>query len=188
MKISLPLACCLFLAASICAAPADTLLFHTDFSTLPPGHFAQYDSKAFPEYHYVPLKFMGPWELVNNRTPDEWYVFELDGARVLSYMGENSTVWTHDYIYPILVTGDPLWGDYTLEVKLTPLSDKDMSGIVFRYQNGRHYYVFAYGPGDNLTLRYRDGEKGFREDGWTQAWILMRIPESTTAPPAPIEQ
>jgi hypothetical protein len=28
----------------------------------------------------------------------------------------------------------------------------------------------------------------FRDDGWTQAWILMRIPESPTAEPAPVKQ
>ncbi len=156
----------LLMAVQLSAAPADTLLFHTDFSTLPPGKFAQWDSPGFPEYHHVPMKFMGAWELVNNRTPDEWYVFEHEGGKVLDYMGYNATMWTKGFIYPILVTGDPLWKDYTLEADISPLSDKDMSGIVFNYQDGRHYSVFAFGPGDTLSLRHRDGEKAFRKDGW----------------------
>ena len=163
----LPIVLSLVLAAGLSAAPAaDTLLYHTDFSRLAPGKFGQYASPAFPEYHHVPMEFLDGWEVVNNRTPDEWKVFEHEGGQVLEYLGYNSTVWTHEFIYPIICTGDPLWTDYDLEVALTPLSTADLSGIVFRYRDGRHYYLFGFGPGDTLSLRYLDGEKDFRRDGW----------------------
>lgn len=170
----------LALAVRLQAAPAaDTLLYHTDFSSLSPGKFGQYASPAFPEYHNVPMQFTDGWEVVNNRTPDEWKVFEHEGGRVLEYLGYNSTVWTHDFIYAIIATGDPLWGDYDLEVKLTPLSTADLSGIVFRYRDGRHYYVFGFGPGDTLSLRYRDGEKDFRRDGWKVLGTAIRALDKT---------
>ncbi|GAI12527.1 unnamed protein product, partial [marine sediment metagenome] len=148
------------------AGTSDTLLYSTDFSRLSPGVFGKYASKGFPEYHHVPREFTDGWEIVNNRGPTEWKVFELDNAQTLEYLGYNETVWTHNFTYPILCTGDPLWGDYNLEVKVTPLNTTDLTGIIFRYQDGRHYYLFAFAPGDRLTLRYRDGEKGFRRDGW----------------------
>ncbi|RLB13994.1 MAG: hypothetical protein DRG82_14615, partial [Deltaproteobacteria bacterium] len=144
----------------------ESTLFWTDFSRLDPGVFGAYASRGFPEYHHVDREFTDGWEIVNNRGPTAWKVFELEGEHLLEYLGYNSTVWTSGFTYPILCHGDPLWGDYTLEVKVTPLSRADWTGIIFRYQDGRHYYLFGFGPEDNLTLRYRDGEKGFRRDGW----------------------
>ncbi len=143
-----------------------TLLYETDFSRLSPGNFGEFASPGFPEYHYVPRKFTDGWEVVNNRGPAEWKVLEADGHRRLAYLGFNSGEWTKDFVYPILCTGDPLWGDYTLDVTLTPLSRSDWIGVIFRYQDGRHYYLFALGPDQKATLRYRDGEKGFRQEGW----------------------
>ncbi|MEA1997569.1 MAG: hypothetical protein U9N45_08005, partial [Gemmatimonadota bacterium] len=147
----------------------DTLLASTDFSRLSPGAFGEFASRGFPEYHHVPREFMDGWTVVNNRGPTEWKVFELEGEYTLEYLGYNSEVWTHGFTYPILCYGDKLWGDYTLEVKITPVSRADvaaLNGIIFRYQDGRHYYLFAFGPDESLVLRCRDGEKAFRKDGW----------------------
>ena len=53
-----------------------------------------------------------------------------------------------------------------MEAVVTPLKRDDLNGIIFRYQDGRHYYLYAFGPEDGLSLRYRDGERAFRTDGW----------------------
>ena len=111
-------------------------------------------------------EYMGGWEVVNNRGPDEWKIFDNDGARVLDFLAYNSTEWTHEYIYPMLVRGERDWRDYAVEVKISPYTRSDFNGVVFRYQDGRHYYLFAFGPGDSLSLLCRDGEKDFRRDGW----------------------
>ncbi len=145
-----------------------SVLDRDDFSRYAPGKFGEYAKPGFPEYHHVPREYMGGWEVVNNRGPDEWKVFRCDSAQVLEYMGYNSTEWTHDYIYPMLVRGDRDWKNYAVEVTVTPFTRTDMNGVVFRYQDGRHYYLFALGAGDTLSLSCRDGEKGFREDGWVE--------------------
>jgi rhamnogalacturonan endolyase len=137
-----------------------------DFSRLTPGRFGDFAAKGFPEYHYVPRQFTDGWEIVNNRGPEEWKVLESDGKHSLCYLGYNETEWTHEFTYPLLCYGDSLWRDYTLEVLLSPLSRNDLNGIIFRYRDGRHYYLFGLDKGDKVTLRYRDGEKGFRRDGW----------------------
>lgn len=144
----------------------EALLAYCNFSRLSPGRFGDFTIKGFPEYHYIPRQFTDGWEIVNNRGPEEWKVFENEGKRSLSYMGFNETSWTYEFTYPILCYGDLLWSDYTLEVSLTPLSRKDLNGIIFRYQDGRHYYLFGLDKDDRVSLRYRDGEKGFRQDGW----------------------
>jgi rhamnogalacturonan endolyase len=145
------------------------LLYHTDFSNLTPGKFGELSKPVFPEYHHVPRKFTDGWQIVNNRGPEEWKVFEIEDKQVLSFLGYNSVEWTKDFIYPMLATGDPLWRDYSLEVQATPLTRADaadLRGVLFRYQDGRHYYFFGFGPNQTLVLQYRDGEKGFRLDGW----------------------
>ncbi len=165
---TLSLALALLLPGWLTAAPpADTLLYRTDFSRLAPGAFAQYAEPGFPEYHHADREFTDGWEVVNNRGPEEWKVLEPEpGVKVLDYLAYNTSVWTYDFTYPIIVTGDPLWRDYALEVELTPHHITDLNGIVFRYRDGRHYYLFGILPGDSLTLRYRDGEKDFRSEGW----------------------
>jgi rhamnogalacturonan endolyase len=145
---------------------ADSLLAFCDFSRLTPGRFGDFAVKGFPEYHYVPRQFTDGWDIVNNRGPEEWKVLDSDGRQSLCYLGYNETVWTHDYIYPMLCYGDTRWRDYTVEVLLSPYERKDLNGAVFRYRDGRHYYLFGLGRGDSVTLRCRDGEKGFRMDGW----------------------
>ena len=158
----------IFLLVTLTAAPETTELAYCNFSKLSPGSFGSFAAKGFPEYHYVPRQFTDGWDIVNNRGPEEWKVFSSDGRNSLNYMGYNNTVWTNDFIYPILCYGDILWKDYRLEVKMTPFDRSDLNGIIFRYRDGRHYYLFGLDKDDKVTLRYRDGEKGFRKDGWTE--------------------
>ncbi|NWG13846.1 MAG: hypothetical protein HXY20_09960 [Acidobacteria bacterium] len=144
-------------------------LYYTDFSRLSPGNFGEQAVRGFPEYHFIPRRFTDGWDIVNNRGPEEWKVFELEGRQVLDYLGYNAEVWTRDFTYPIIVTGEALWGDYSLEAGVTPLSRPDVAdlrGVVFRYQSGRQYYFYGFGPNQTILLRYRDGEKGFNQDGW----------------------
>ncbi len=159
--------------ASVCGvSPGEegrVRLYHSDFSRRAPGRFGEFAARGFPEYHYIPRKFTDGWSVVNNRGPEEWKVFELDGRHVLDYLGYNAEAWTRDFTYPIIVNGDSLWGDYSVTARVTPLSRPavaDLRGVIFRYQDGRHYYLFGFGPRDSVVLRYRDGEKGFQKNGW----------------------
>jgi len=159
------------LAALAGLRPSDeqVILYSTDFSNLAPGSFGQPASLGFPEYHHIPRKFTDGWKVVNNRGPEEWKVFEVDGKHVLNYLGYNAEAWTKDFTYPILCTGDPLWGDYSVELVMTPLSRPEVAapvGLLFRYQDGRHYYFFGFDAESRVVMRYRDGEKAFRQDGW----------------------
>ncbi|MBP1599426.1 MAG: hypothetical protein H6Q05_4803, partial [Acidobacteria bacterium] len=122
-----PLMILVLSSAALSAQPQRPRLYHTDFSRLPPGIFGEAAVKGFPEYHHIPRKFTDGWDIVNNRGPEEWKVFELEGRQVLDYLGYNAEVWTKDFTYPILATGDRLWGDYSLEVRITPLSRADVA-------------------------------------------------------------
>jgi len=163
-RVAVPVSILLFLSINVWAG--DSLLYESDFSRLSPGEFGEHTTRAFPEYHHAPREFTDGWSIVNNRGPEEWKVFDIDGDYTLEYLGSNQEVWTHEFTYPILCTGDALWGDYALEAVVTPLKRDDLTGIIFRYQDGRHYYLYAFGPDEELSLRYRDGERAFRRDGW----------------------
>ncbi len=171
MRIRLGLAAILlaFLLPEYRSAVPGVLLYHTDFSRLEPGNFGELAVRGFPEYHHIPRQFTDGWEIVNNRGPEEWKVLAVEGKHTLNYLGYNREAWTRNFIYPILCSGDSRWKDYSLEAEITPLSRSDASdlqGILFRYQDGRHYYFFGWAAENQLVLRYRDGEKGFRQDGW----------------------
>jgi hypothetical protein len=92
----------------------DSLLAYCDFARLSPGRFGDFAGKGFPEYHYIARKFTDGWEIVNNRGPEEWKIFESDGKHSLQFLGFNETEWTHEFTYPLLCYGDSLWKDYTL--------------------------------------------------------------------------
>ncbi len=173
MKACIAILCLGILQSCVIAADNWTenalLYHHTDFSRLEPGNFGELAGPGFPEYHHVPRKFTDEWNIVNNRGPEKWKALEIDGHRTLNYLGYNSSVWTKDFTYPMICTGDSLWSNYSVEVQITPLSRTDVAdwrGVLFRYQDGRYYYFFGFGKGREIILQYRDGEKGFREEGW----------------------
>ena len=56
---------------------------------------------------------------------------------------------------PLFVTGDPEWGDYTVEAKVRPLALDDLAGLAFRYATNRHYYLFALTGGKEARLAVR---------------------------------
>ena len=170
-RVSLVVTICLLAVGSIAyAADNDEVtLFETDFSDLNPGKFGQLAENSFPEYHHVERTYTGQWELVSNRYPLEWTVLELEDNHSLNYMGYHKKVWFHNFIYPMLCAGSRFWGDYDFETEVTFLSHyeaADWMGVFFRYQDGRHYYYFGAAENDKLVLIYRDGEKGFDQDGW----------------------
>ena len=48
-----------------------------------------------------------------------------------------------NHSHPMVISGSQEWRDYTLEVRFAPESDRDQSGVVFRYRNDRCYYFFG---------------------------------------------
>src|SRR5262249_12355543 len=72
-------------------------------------------------------------------------------------------------MHPALITGDPEWTDYTVEVKLRPLSLAETVGVVFRYHTNRHYYLFGLAEGKYARLALRlPLEKTLRVAEWRE--------------------
>jgi len=159
---------CGILLSIACNAALAVDLFQDDFRRLPPRVLSEpikQLTNAIQEYHYLPHRGvpLDPWENAICHT-DSWAGGDEDGK---TYIEQHEINAWRRIMNPTLVTGDPEWFDYTLEVKVRPLSLAEMAGIVFRYQTNRHYYLFALTGGDRAILRVRlPLEREFRVAEW----------------------
>ena len=55
--------------------------------------------------------------------------------------------------HPLIVAGDSLWQDLTIEVEFTPLDKFDKCGVVFKYRNPTDYYFFGI-EGNTVILKH----------------------------------
>jgi rhamnogalacturonan endolyase len=146
------------------------LPFRDDFSGFPAGWLTYPVGQlngAIQEYHYlanrgVPL---GPWANAIAHM-DAWVAGDEDGRPYLEqHLVNQLSVQTN----PILVCGDPEWSDYTVEVRMKPLSLSEMVGVVFRYHTNRYYSLFALTQGRLARLAVRlPLEKNLRIGEWRE--------------------
>jgi rhamnogalacturonan endolyase len=142
-------------AVALPVAAAD--LFRNDFSHFPPGWLSSPIGTlngAIQEYHYlanrgVPL---GPWANAICHL-DAWVAGDEDGKAYLEqHLAPGST---SQYTNAIFIAGDPEWSDYTVQLRVKPLSLDDFAGVIYRYHTNRHYYLFALTGGRKARLALR---------------------------------
>jgi len=142
-------------------------VFRDDFSRFPPGWLSKPVmtngtlNGAIQEYHYLPHRGvpLGPWENAICYL-DAWVASDEDGV---PYVEQHLVNDLSSLMAPLFVTGEPEWGDYTVEAKVRPLSLDDFVGLAFRYATNRDYYLFALTGGKEARLAVRlPLEKTFR--------------------------
>jgi rhamnogalacturonan endolyase len=162
-------------ARSADTPPACDAVFTDDFSQFPPGVLSQPVGTlngAIQEYHYLPHRGvpLGPWANAICHL-DAWVAGDEDG---LPYMEQHLTKAHPQWGIPLFVTGDPEWGDYTVEARVRPLAVDGFAGLAFRYKTNRDYYFFALTGGNEARLAVRlPLEKEFRKHEWRE---LARAP------------
>ena len=145
-------------------------LFRDDFSRYPPGWLTSpvgMLNAAIQEYHYLPHRGvpLGPWANAICHL-DAWVAGDEDGR---TYLEQHLTSDTRQWTNPIFITGDPEWGEYTVEARIRPLSLDGMAGLVFRYRTNRHYYLFALESGKKARLALRlPLDKSLRVADWRE--------------------
>ena len=161
-----PALCLLFMLCAIsgsAGARADAVvLLDEEFRGYPAGLFST-EVGAHTEYHYLPEAHpKGHWEITTFRSPVDsqraWRVVEHEGAPAMAQAYRNK----YGFYHPMLVTGDPVWRDYSLDVEFVPSSADDQSGVFFRYQNDRCYYFFGV-DGARAVLKLVRHEEAFHE-------------------------
>jgi rhamnogalacturonan endolyase len=154
-------------AAPVCR-PVE--LFADDFSRFPPGWLSKPVGTlngAIQEYHYLPHRGVPtkPWANALCHL-DAWVVGDEEGV---PYLEQHMVSDTPDYIVPLFVTGDPTWHDYTVEVKMKPLSVQSFAGVAFRYQTNKHHYLFSLAGGKEARLVARAPiDKAYRTAVWRE--------------------
>jgi hypothetical protein len=141
----------------------DTLLLEDSFDALPTGMFSSIVG-AHMEYHYLRDSApKGGWSVTSFRSDigsqRAWKVFRADGDAVLAQTHDNKKT---KHAHPMVVAGDDVWRDYTLEVRFIPQSQRAQSGIVFRYRNDRCYLFFGV-DGQRAVLKRVQHATAFRK-------------------------
>jgi len=156
-------------------------LFSSDFSRYPPGWLSTpvgMLNAAIQEYHYLPHRGVppGPWANPIGHQ-DSWVAGDEDGQ---PYLEQHLTPNARQFATPLFIAGDALWSDYTVEVKLKPLSTADMAGLVFRYHTNRHYYLFALTGGNQARLSlHLPLERALRVREWKQLGAAAFVYDTT---------
>src|SRR5512133_3610230 len=126
-EMNLGSVCLLGVLCAACAPGA--VLFQDDFSRYPAGWLSRPVGSlnaAIQEYHYLPHRGvpLGPWANAITHL-DAWMIGDEDGHPYLEeLLDQTSRQWS----YPIFLTGDPEWSDYSVEVKVKPLNLTDAVG------------------------------------------------------------
>lgn len=139
-------------------------LLREDFRGLSPGMFSTGVIGAQVEYHYLAsVAPKGGWAVSNFRSDGSqraWRVIDDEGGRAMQH---TDTAQPSDvaYMHNLVVTGDELWRDYTIEADFVPDSTAGQSGIVFLYQTDRAHYFAGVAKGRAMLKRVNGG-KTFR--------------------------
>jgi rhamnogalacturonan endolyase len=130
-------------------------LFSDDYRDMHPGMISAGVIGAHSEYHYLhETEPKGNWAVSAFRTNESqraWRLIEQNGERLI-WQSITESEPERQYTHPMLVAGDDLWRDYTVDLRFAPESDAFQSGIVFRYHTDRVYY-FAGVLGQRAILK-----------------------------------
>lgn len=117
-----------------------------DFQDFKVGAFP-YDPEhsAMGEFHhYPPQGYRGNWYSpiadYNLKGP-MWLIIKEGNKKIMeSQVMERTRPWA----WNVLVTGEELWCNYTLEAQVKMLNTTMQGGLAFRYQNSRCFYAICF--------------------------------------------
>jgi len=139
----------------------DQILLEDGFSSMKAGLLSPVVG-AHTEYHYLPEAGpKGAWAistfLSDVDSQRAWRIIEEGGRKLMWQSYTNKATHSH----PMLVAGDPLWRDYTVEAEFMPETE-GRSGLAIRYRNDRCYY-FCGIEGTKAVIKLVNHERDFHE-------------------------
>ena len=145
------------------ARAADKILLLDNFSKLDTGLILLPGTGPHAEYHFLKtLLPKGNWTVscFQSREADHaWAVRLVNGEKVMEQT-YNSTI---DFSHPMIDAGTPFWGDYKVEVEMSPLSLEGRTGLLFRIHNDRCYYFYGMFNKKLVILKVDHGT-GYRKE------------------------
>jgi outer membrane protein assembly factor BamB len=150
----------LILISSCSGNVIQTTVFTDGFSELDPGERPHYDLSDPAICYDARHGRLGNWSVATSLRQegfDKAWVIRNEGGE--NYLAQTFTnlndrnsplsLVTH----PIIVTGDSLWSDYSIDVSFTPLAKFDKCGVVFGYKHPADFYFFGI-EGNTVTLKH----------------------------------
>jgi len=150
----------LILISSCSGNVIQTTVFTDGFQGLEPGDRPYFDSSD-PAFCYDARRGkLGNWSVASSLRKDNfdraWVVRNEGGENYLAQTFTNLndknsplSLVTH----PMIVAGEDLWSDYSIDVGFTPQAKFDKCGVVFAYKHSADYYFFGV-EGNTVTLKH----------------------------------
>lgn len=150
----------LILFSSCSGNVIQTTVFTDGFQELEPGD-RPYQDPSDPAICYDARRGkLGPWSVASTLRQsqfDQAWVIRKEG-------GENYLAQTFDNLndknsplslitHPMIVAGEPLWSDYSIDVSFSPQAIFDKCGVVFGYKHSADFYFFGI-EGNTVTLKH----------------------------------
>ncbi len=150
----------LILLTSCSGKVLQTTVFEDGFQELEPGNRPHFD-QSDPAITYDSIRgILGSWKVASSLNQEgfdqAWVVGSEDGenylAQTFTNLTENNSPLSLVY-HPMVVAGDSLWRDYTIDVEFSPEAKFDKCGIIFGYHPPSNFYFFGV-EGNTVTLKY----------------------------------
>jgi len=150
----------LILITSCSGNVIQTTVFEDGFQELESGSKPLIDAadpaQSFDAVHGV----LGEWKVASSLRQkgfDKAWVIRSDGdenylAQTFTNLNEKNSPLSL-VNHPMIVAGDSLWSDYTIDVEFTPEAKFDKCGVVFGYHPPSDFYFFGI-EGNTVTLKY----------------------------------
>ncbi|MCK5136091.1 MAG: hypothetical protein KAR19_09920 [Bacteroidales bacterium] len=136
-----------------------TTVFTDGFQELDSGSVPYADSTNPAVYFHSERGTLGKWSVASSLRQEgfskAWQIRTDEGKNYLAQTYTNlnqqngpTSLITH----PLMVAGDTLWNDYTIDFEFTPLAKFDKCGVVFKYRNPTEFYFFGI-EGNTVILK-----------------------------------
>ncbi len=137
-----------------------TTVFSDGFQDLDPGTAP----KAYPTdpaiYYDSTRLTMGQWRVATDYPYEgfdrAWQIMREGGKNYLAQTFTNLDPYNIPLslvTHPLIVAGDSLWSDFTLEAEFTPLDKFDKCGVAFRYRHPFDYFYVGT-EGNTVTIKH----------------------------------
>lgn len=150
----------LILICSCSGNVMQTTVFTDGFQELDPGTKANSDSTNPIIYFDANRGKLGEWSVATSLREqgfnNAWEVKSEGGENFLAqnFTNLNSSNTPLSLIsHPLIVAGDSMWSDCTIDVEFTPLAKFDKCGLVFKYRNPSDFFFFGI-EGNTVTLKH----------------------------------
>jgi hypothetical protein len=150
----------LILISSCSGNVIQTTVFTDGFQELEPGDRPYFDTSDPAICFDTCRGNLGSWVVASSLRQSNfdraWVIRKDDGENYLAQTFSNLddknsplSMITH----PMIVAGESLWSDYSIDVGFTPQAKFDKCGVVFAYKHAADFYFFGV-EGNTVTLKH----------------------------------